>query len=155
MLQSNWMSSKIAKRLPKRNHFIPKIYQILGLEEYLITDTHSQGPVAQWTRACGYEPQCRGFESLLARNNTNTKGAQLLDEHFPLLDGIPKRIQFTSLLQFAKQLPHFASNPKKRSFLGLEAKSGTEINCVFIRASRAGVRTSFLGFDKFIPPHIF
>ena len=23
--------------------------------------------VAQWTRACGYELQCRGFESLLAR----------------------------------------------------------------------------------------
>lgn len=24
------------------------------------------GHVAQWTRACGYELQCRGFESLLA-----------------------------------------------------------------------------------------
>ena len=26
----------------------------------------SQGCVAQWTRARGYEPRCRGFESLLA-----------------------------------------------------------------------------------------
>ena len=25
-----------------------------------------EGHVAQWTRACGYEPQSRGFESLLA-----------------------------------------------------------------------------------------
>ena len=25
------------------------------------------GLVAQWTRACGYEPQSRGFESLLAQ----------------------------------------------------------------------------------------
>ena len=25
------------------------------------------GHVAQWTRACGYEPQSRGFESLLAQ----------------------------------------------------------------------------------------
>ncbi len=25
------------------------------------------GCVAQWTRARGYEPRCRGFESLLAR----------------------------------------------------------------------------------------
>ena len=27
----------------------------------------SQGCVAQWTRARGYGPRCRGFESLLAR----------------------------------------------------------------------------------------
>ena len=27
--------------------------------------------VAQWTRACGYEPQGRGFESLLARKKKN------------------------------------------------------------------------------------
>lgn len=27
----------------------------------------NQGHVAQWTRACGYEPQSRGFESLLAQ----------------------------------------------------------------------------------------
>ena len=26
-----------------------------------------KGLVAQWTRARGYEPRCRGFESLLAR----------------------------------------------------------------------------------------
>lgn len=26
-----------------------------------------KGHVAQWTRACGYEPQSRGFESLLAQ----------------------------------------------------------------------------------------
>ncbi len=26
-----------------------------------------QGRVAQWTRVRGYEPRCRGFESLLAR----------------------------------------------------------------------------------------
>ncbi|VXD18163.1 hypothetical protein PL8927_600291 [Planktothrix serta PCC 8927] len=26
-----------------------------------------QGLVAQWTRARGYGPRCRGFESLLAR----------------------------------------------------------------------------------------
>jgi hypothetical protein len=25
------------------------------------------GPVAQWIRARGYEPRCRGFESLLAQ----------------------------------------------------------------------------------------
>ncbi len=28
----------------------------------------SQGCVAQWTRARGYEPRCRGFESLLAHS---------------------------------------------------------------------------------------
>ncbi len=27
----------------------------------------NSGLVAQWTRARGYEPWCRGFESLLAR----------------------------------------------------------------------------------------
>ncbi len=27
-----------------------------------------QGRVAQWTRARGYGPRCRGFESLLARS---------------------------------------------------------------------------------------
>ncbi|CUR31746.1 hypothetical protein PL9214291339 [Planktothrix tepida PCC 9214] len=30
-----------------------------------------QGLVAQWTRARGYGPRCRGFESLLARLNIN------------------------------------------------------------------------------------
>ena len=29
-----------------------------------------KGLVAQWTRARGYEPRCRGFESLLARFST-------------------------------------------------------------------------------------
>lgn len=29
-----------------------------------------KGLVAQWTRACGYEPQSRGFESLLAHFET-------------------------------------------------------------------------------------
>lgn len=29
--------------------------------------SRAQGLVAQWTRARGYGPRCRGFESLLAR----------------------------------------------------------------------------------------
>ena len=43
-----------------------------------------KGLVAQWTRARGYEPRCRGFESLLARFSTtmttkrNTKSIDAL-----------------------------------------------------------------------------
>ena len=33
---------------------------------YLLTDQMEAGPVAQRIRARGYEPRCRGFESLLA-----------------------------------------------------------------------------------------
>lgn len=32
-------------------------------------NNNNKGLVAQWTRACGYEPQGRGFESLLAHGN--------------------------------------------------------------------------------------
>ena len=32
---------------------------------------YRKGLVAQWTRACGYEPQSRGFESLLAHFKTS------------------------------------------------------------------------------------
>ena len=34
---------------------------------YLLLFAGNLELVAQWTRACGYELQCRGFESLLAR----------------------------------------------------------------------------------------
>ena len=42
------------------------------------TDPVGSGPVAQGIRARGYEPRCRGFESLLARNQS------FPDEIFPL-----------------------------------------------------------------------
>ena len=32
------------------------------------------GPVAQWIRARGYEPRCRGFESLLAHKRPQGEG---------------------------------------------------------------------------------
>jgi hypothetical protein len=32
------------------------------------------GPIAQRNRACGYEPRCRGFESLLAHNLPKGEG---------------------------------------------------------------------------------
>jgi hypothetical protein len=35
------------------------------------TDLVEVGPVAQGIRARGYEPRCRGFESLLARNQSS------------------------------------------------------------------------------------
>lgn len=37
--------------------------------EFFIKKTYNlqKGLVAQWTRARGYEPRCRGFESLLAQ----------------------------------------------------------------------------------------
>ena len=37
------------------------------------TDPVGSGPVAQGIRARGYEPRCRGFESLLARNQSQMK----------------------------------------------------------------------------------
>jgi len=40
-----------------------------------------EGLVAQWTRARGYEPRCRGFESLLAQiynKETTDTGIHLL-----------------------------------------------------------------------------
>ncbi|KAK6923605.1 hypothetical protein RJ641_011910 [Dillenia turbinata] len=36
------------------------------------------GPVAQRIRARGYEPRCRGFESLLAHNRPKREGPFLL-----------------------------------------------------------------------------
>lgn len=42
------------------------------------TDPVEAGPVAQGIRARGYEPRCRGFESLLARNQSSSKGISLL-----------------------------------------------------------------------------
>ena len=36
------------------------------------TDLVEAGPVAQGIRARGYEPRCRGFESLLARNQSQS-----------------------------------------------------------------------------------
>ena len=46
---------------------------LLGVVLYLgwLQNYHEQGLVAQWTRARGYGPRCRGFESLLARLKTN------------------------------------------------------------------------------------
>lgn len=43
--------------LNKKNFFI------IGYKKNL----KKLGLVAQWTRALGYEPRCRGFESLLAQ----------------------------------------------------------------------------------------
>lgn len=44
---------------------------------WLPMDRNVMGPVAQWIRARGYEPRCRGFESLLAhlltRNHNQLK----------------------------------------------------------------------------------
>lgn len=37
------------------------------------TDPVGSGPVAQGIRARGYEPRCRGFESLLARNQSSPR----------------------------------------------------------------------------------
>ena len=34
-------------------------------------DSVGSGPVAQGIRARGYEPRCRGFKSLLARNQSS------------------------------------------------------------------------------------
>ncbi|KAC9709419.1 hypothetical protein E3N88_45355 [Mikania micrantha] len=45
-----------------------------------ISSGDAVGPVAQRIRARGYEPQCRGFESLLAHNRPKREG------HFPLGD---------------------------------------------------------------------
>ncbi len=42
------------------------------------TDPVEAGPVAQGIRARGYEPRCRGFESLLARNQSSSKGISLV-----------------------------------------------------------------------------
>ena len=36
------------------------------------TNLVEAGPVAQGIRARGYEPRCRGFESLLARNQSQS-----------------------------------------------------------------------------------
>ena len=38
----------------------------------------NQGLVAQWTRARGYEPRCRGFESLLARCTRSIQTLQII-----------------------------------------------------------------------------
>ena len=38
------------------------------------TDPVEAGPVAQGIRARGYEPRCRGFESLLAHNRPKREG---------------------------------------------------------------------------------
>ena len=42
------------------------------------TDPVEAGPVAQGIRARGYEPRCRGFESLLARNQSSLNEISLL-----------------------------------------------------------------------------
>ena len=42
------------------------------------TDPVGSGPVAQGIRARGYEPRCRGFESLLARNQSSPDEISLL-----------------------------------------------------------------------------
>jgi hypothetical protein len=45
---------------------IKDIIKKIELEQIMYSQ--NEGHVAQWTRACGYEPQSRGFESLLAQN---------------------------------------------------------------------------------------
>lgn len=42
------------------------------------TDPVEAGPVAQGIRARGYEPRCRGFESLLARNQPSSNLPSIL-----------------------------------------------------------------------------
>ena len=42
-------------------------------KNYLFTDRMEAGPVAQRIRARGYEPRCRGFESLLAHTQSASK----------------------------------------------------------------------------------
>ena len=44
-----------------------KIIAIYFFCDIIKLDKYGKGLVAQWTRAHGYEPWCRGFESLLAR----------------------------------------------------------------------------------------
>ena len=52
-----------------------------------VTIDSARGPVAQWTRARGYGPRCRGFESLLARSQQKqSKGHGF--GHVPLILGV-------------------------------------------------------------------
>ena len=47
-----------------------------------------KGLVAQWTRAHGYEPWCRGFESLLARISQFITKTKEKEQPFSIIKGI-------------------------------------------------------------------
>ena len=68
---------KLNVSLGRKNHRIfltLSFHQGRGMKKiYLLTDQMEAGPVAQRIRARGYEPRCRGFESLLAHTQSASK----------------------------------------------------------------------------------
>lgn len=65
------------------------------------TDPVGSGPVAQGIRARGYEPRCRGFESLLARNQSSPDEISLLSSDLVFCLGRSRHVILGATLKIA------------------------------------------------------